>query len=192
MPTIYWTSHRGCARSLLRWSPNACIRTRRSFFRKNELELLGSKRRAGTTLAIWHSETVNKEDRQQAVEACMAAIQRAEIDTEVALFASDAAAAIAHGLRAITDRDPREAAWAAQRAYDTVFRLAKSQSTATDSVANIDAHPVVQQELERQVNDIVTLKNLQMMTGTIRICVWSDAEAARSAESNRALPGTAC
>lgn len=99
--------------------------------------------------------------RQHTVDECMKIIEYAEeVDTEDSILASDTVAAIVYGLRAIGNEDPKEPAWAAQCAYDIVFRFAESQSAENSTVSSIEAHPIVQQELDRQLRDIEILKNL--------------------------------
>jgi hypothetical protein len=63
-------------------------------------------------------------------------------------------------LRSAASGEAQESAWAAQRAYDAVFRFAESQLEEDSLSSDIDVHPVVQQELERQLSDITTLQNL--------------------------------
>lgn len=133
------------------------------FFQGKEPQLLKTTKNAVELL--WRfgiTGTIEEHERQQTLTECVKVIQYAEeIDTEDALLASDAVAAIVYGLRAIESDDPKEPAWAAQRAYDTVFRFAQGQSAEGSSAANIEEHPVVQQELERQMSDIMILRNLR-------------------------------
>jgi hypothetical protein len=86
-----------------------------------------------------------------------------DASTDAAFFAENAAAAIAYGLRAIASEDPNETVWAAQRAYDTVDRYVMKEERDLGvewTEAKIRAHPVIQQELQRQLNDIKTLQTL--------------------------------
>lgn len=84
-------------------------------------------------------------------------------DADAAFFAENAAASIAYGLRATASDDPSEPAWAAQRAYDTVDRFVMMQERSAGAEwgeTRIRSHPVVQQELQRQANDIEKLETL--------------------------------
>lgn len=133
------------------------------FFRREDPGVLEAVEGAmGLLWQYGYDGTVDEDVLQQAVDACMGAIQHAEeADADAAPFASDAVAAITYGLRAIQNGDPQDCAWAAQRAYDSVFLFVENQSAEGSSVAEIDAHPIVQQELGRQANDIVTLGKLE-------------------------------
>jgi uncharacterized protein YjaG (DUF416 family) len=138
------------------------------FLRTQNSRLLGTAENAlGLLWRLGAAGAIQENDRREAVDQCMAVIRHAEqVDTEDALLASDAVAAIAYGLRAIGSDDPSEAAWAAQRAYDTVFRFAEGQRGQRRSATDIDTDPVVQQELERQISDIATLKSLSPVEST--------------------------
>lgn len=127
-----------------------------SFFEHNAPDFLD-----GVTNALellWRYDAyplLKQDDIEQALAICLEAITFAEeMDSEDSLYASDAVAAIAYGLRAINCDDARESAWAAQRAYDTVFRFAEANCAQTD----INAQSVVQREFERQLKSIESLK----------------------------------
>lgn len=91
------------------------------------------------------------------------AIGVAEEQAYHAFLAENAAAAIAYGLRAIESGDPRDSAWAGQRGYDTVDRFAMVQESVGGiqwTEEQILAHPAVQKELQRQLDDIEALESL--------------------------------
>jgi hypothetical protein len=81
-------------------------------------------------------------------------------DKAVAFFAENATAAILYGLRTVVSKDPNDAAWSAQRAYDTVDRFVLMQERDLGlklSEDQILAHAVIQQELHQQLSDINAL-----------------------------------
>ncbi|WP_242395997.1 DUF416 family protein [Anaeromyxobacter oryzisoli] len=101
-------------------------------------------------------------EREDALLACETSIRTAADEgTDDALFAENAAAAIAYGLRAMRSSDPREPGWAAERAYDTVdyFVLMEDADRGVEwSEEQILSHTVVQRELQRQRDDIAALE----------------------------------
>jgi len=95
-----------------------------------------------------------------ALQRCIALIPREDEGPWVAeqAYAEDAAATVAYALRAWSNGDEREAAWAARRAYDALdhfvnnrFGLAPGTPGWEEQVAN---HPLVQDELRRQERDL--------------------------------------
>lgn len=90
-------------------------------------------------------------------------IQNHDAITEAAFFAENAAAAIAYGLEAIVSANSSDLAFAGQRAYDTVDRFVMLQERdlgAEWTETQILAHPIIQRELQRQLNDMTTLEGL--------------------------------
>ncbi len=99
-----------------------------------------------------------------ALQRCMALIPREDEGPWVAeqAYAEDAAAAVAYALRARSNGDEREAAWAARRAYDAlnhfvINRLGLSPGTP-DGEEQIAINPLVQDELRRQERDLGEMK----------------------------------
>ena len=76
--------------------------------------------------------------------------------------AQDAVASTAYALRALASGDPQEVGWAARRAYEAVDQLVMNQldvNLSDPSAENkILAHPLVQQELVRQLQDVADLE----------------------------------
>jgi len=108
-------------------------------------------------------------ERDAALSACEASIRAAaEEGSDEALFAENAAAAIAYGLRTMRADDPQEPSWAAQVAYDTVDHFVLMEEAARNedrSEEQIRAHAVVQRELQRQLDDLVALEALAARGG---------------------------
>lgn len=108
--------------------------------------------------------------RTAALEACSTAIDIADsMDTDHASFAEDAAAAIAYGLQTMVTDDPKVATWAAQRAYDSVDRVAlmrMDEDGVEWTEEEILCHPAIQRELTRQWD---TLDFLRATGGTARL-----------------------
>ncbi len=73
----------------------------------------------------------------------------------------DALAAAAYAARCVRDNNPRNAAWAAQRAYNAVDRFAAEQMNFgqynQEAEAQLIANKFVQLELERQRQDLIAI-----------------------------------
>jgi uncharacterized protein YjaG (DUF416 family) len=140
------------------------------FFHGRDPEGLDRLRDALDLLWRYGGESrVGAEDRGAALSACETSIRSAADEgTDDALFAENAAAAIAYGLRAMGTSDPQEPGWAAQRAYDTVdhFVLMEEADRGVEwSEEQILAHAVVQRELQRQRDDVGALEALAAKGG---------------------------
>jgi uncharacterized protein YjaG (DUF416 family) len=135
--------------------------------------------------AVGGGDAVDIMKRDSALGECMTAIQTAAADgSDQAFFAENAAASIAYGLRAIGSDDPKEPAWAAQVAYDTVDRYAMMEERELDiewTEEQILAHPVVQRELERQ------LKCINMLEALVGSSVKEDVVKLRKITEQQAL-----
>lgn len=115
-------------------------------------------------------------------------------EASTAFYAESAASSIAYGLRAISSDDPREPAWAGQSAYDAVDRFVLMEERNRDkpwTEGQIRSHPVIQQELQRQLRDIDGLVRLSAkpdsskdQLATLREVARSQARTVFSAPSN--------
>jgi hypothetical protein len=98
-------------------------------------------------------------ERDAALHQLLEGVERAEDSPhEGCMFAADAMAAVAYGLRAIAGCNPREAASAAVRSYDSISRVAEDELPEPLTAAQIEAHPLVQTELARQAADVASLE----------------------------------
>ena len=68
-------------------------------------------------------------------------------------YAEDAIAALAYAVGSLEKRDPTEAAWAAQRAYESADHYVINH-LHVDTERAVLAHPIVQAELARQRQDL--------------------------------------
>jgi hypothetical protein len=99
------------------------------------------------------------------LEQVMSAIPGEDEDwTPLHSFADDAASSTAYAIRTYLSKDPQEAVWASRRCYDAVD-LAAQQDPANISATTFDekrllAHPLVQQELNRQRLDLEQLERV--------------------------------
>lgn len=116
---------------------------------------------------IWthgHGLEFKSQSIDEMLETSMSAVLDAgRQDSNAAFFAENAAAAIVYGLRCIKSMSPEEAAWACQRAYDTVDRFVLMQEAQNDkdmSEVEIISHPIIQKELSRQLESIEWLKRI--------------------------------
>lgn len=79
-------------------------------------------------------------------------------DEETQAYAEDAATALTYAFRACHSDDAQAAAWAGQCAYESLdqylIRQQPRQPFDSDYEETILAHPLIQQELERQQRDI--------------------------------------
>ena len=107
-------------------------------------------------------EPMSDDEVQAAAEQCLELVPSEEdgVDAETQPHAEDAAVA----LRARQDGDAHNAAWAAQRAYETLDHHAASllgkKAFGPDAETKILSHPLVQAELARQNRDLVDLTRL--------------------------------
>ncbi|WP_408951392.1 DUF416 family protein [Lysobacter sp. Hz 25] len=78
--------------------------------------------------------------------------------------ADDAASSLMYAIRSLYSPDPREAAWAAQRAYDTVDNFVNNlpDSTGTISKGYIDHSPLLNDELETQRADFALAQSADL------------------------------
>lgn len=109
-------------------------------------------------------EPVDASASDAGLASCEALVDAAaEEDSEESLLAENAAAVVLFGLRSLRSKDPEELGWAAQRAYDTVDHVATADEPDLEAFrdnARILAHPVVQQELRWQLDDVRALEEL--------------------------------
>ncbi|MEH6413924.1 DUF416 family protein [Pseudomonas sp. CGJS7] len=70
--------------------------------------------------------------------------------------ADDAAAALIYAIRSLSSQDPRDAAWAAQRAYDSVDNFINRLPDSTGFIPStyVDNHPLLDEELSVQKADL--------------------------------------
>lgn len=77
-------------------------------------------------------------------------------------YADDAIAALIYAYRCLDSREPQEALWAAQRAYDSadlwaIRELRRQGKSVPQDEGIVLSHPVVQTELARQSRDLQEL-----------------------------------
>jgi uncharacterized protein YjaG (DUF416 family) len=104
----------------------------------------------------------------EAQDQCLALMPSEEPYTELQPQAKDAVAAVLYTLRTLETGEPREAAWAAQRAYDAldnyvVTRLGggKAMIFTPWIESQVLTDPIVQVELVRQQRDLSELSGMK-------------------------------
>lgn len=79
-------------------------------------------------------------------------------EAEVQPYAEDAAASVAYAAACLATGSSQEAAWAGRRVYEAVDYFSKnrlsSPASSAEEVVRINSHPWVQEELERQHQDL--------------------------------------
>lgn len=121
----------------------------------------------GAIDVLWgdaRGERVAADEVRALLARCEAAIENAAAaESDESVYGENAAVVVAFGLRSLLSGDPEELGWASQRAYDTVdhfvMTLEPDEPGPVDN-ARILTHPVVQQELRRQVEDLDALARL--------------------------------
>ena len=116
--------------------------------------------------SIWQDtqgQPLTKAELETILERCMASIPSDEQDTKKEpAYAQDAAASVAYAIGARLTDDPKEAAWAARRAFEAVDYFVMSQIDSTTIMGEhlrfALSQPIVQAELRRQQADLQDLQ----------------------------------
>lgn len=136
---------------------------------------------AGILERAWQ-HLLGDEMREEQVRAelrrCMALIPAEDdepwIDEQP--YADDAASAIAYTLRALEDGEPREAAWAARRAYEAADHHVMHR-VGVEGESQVLAHPIVQVELLRQRRDLEELLGARRESADLFVRLRTRAKA---------------
>ena len=118
------------------------------------------------TEGIWNHEIINN-----LIENVMDIMPEEDIEwTPLHAYAEDATASTAYTLRALISNNPREAGWAARRSYETVDLAAQKiidfKPDKKDSEIQLLSHPLIQQELQRQKQDLADLESNEFTKDT--------------------------
>ncbi len=117
---------------------------------------------------------------REALATCLASIPSDDespwIDENA--YADDAASATAYLLRSLLGGGPQEAAWAAQRAFNSLDFFVRKRLGVSDAAAL--EHPIVQRELGRQRDELEQLtREMEELTDVIS-SLKARAELSRS------------
>ena len=125
---------------------------------------------------VWGSvieDAWQQNDVEKALESVEKVVpEEADNWTLLHAYAEDAVAATQFSLSALVSNDPQESAWAARRAYSIVDQAATSELVVdfrkADAECRILSHPLVQQELTRQMRDLHDLEGATRNTATFK------------------------
>lgn len=84
--------------------------------------------------------------------------------TPYAAQANDAVAALLYSIQSLTEENSKVAAWAAQRAYDSVDAIVNQLPDSSGNIPTdfIDSHPLLDSELSQQKADLSAAKDAQL------------------------------
>ncbi|CAD85170.1 DUF416 family protein [Nitrosomonas europaea] len=140
---------------------------------------------------VWNAVIAGNHDAiilNGLLERCMAVLPSEEDAWESGTpYAEDAAAAIIYSLRSLASGCPQEAIWAAKRVYEAVDNFVVNtynvNTNATDGEKFILDHPIVSNELSRQLRDLNEIINSKRDSESLKKTIKIIMERSKS-ESN--------
>lgn len=120
-------------------------------------------------------ETMSDQNLRLVVDQCEDLIPGENQEPWIAsqAYADDAVSALAYALRCRISSDPQDAVWASRRALDAVdsfvCNVLMPGVETSDIYKNVQSHPLVQAELERQRRDLAELAEMTNENFTQRI-----------------------